>query len=133
MATIGFSAKLTESGSDISELVTVTLPAVAVTAVDTTHLGVTNARKTFVPGMVDNGTVAVTAHYSKALYTRLNAMLRSTKSWTLTAPDEDGAGAIAAAVYTFSAFITKLETTFEQEAVAGINFDLKVTGEVTVA
>jgi hypothetical protein len=145
MATIGYTAKLavktTGSFVDVSpEVVTISVPAVEVSSVESTHLNVTDGFKTYVPGLKNAGTLSFEANYTKDAYTTLDNIRGLLKSgsndieWRITAPDEDGAGAFTPQTFIFKGFVMKTEgPTFEPEGLAKLKCEVQITGKVTVA
>lgn len=144
MATIGYTAKLQvkTSGSfvDVSpEVVTIQVPAVEVSSVESTHLNVTDGFKTYVPGLKNSGTLSFEANYTKEAYTLLDGIRGKLKEgsveieWKITAPDEDGAGAFTPQTFQFKGYVMKTELGFEPEGVSKIKCEVQVVGKVTVA
>lgn len=138
---IGWSTKLEYttaptpgSYTAISEAVTIQLPGAEVTSVEDTHLSVTNKIRTFTPGLRDNGSISCTTNYSKATMAAVEALVGLVKTWKITAPDEDGAGAETAPTFTFVGFITKREPVeAKADEKMEMSFDIKISGAVTVA
>jgi hypothetical protein len=137
---IGWSTKLEHTGippasyTQIAETVTIQIPPVEVTSVEDTHLGVTNRHRTYVPGLRDSGTISVEANYSNATLIALDGLTGTPRTWRITAPDEDGAGAETAPTFVFQGFISKRDPVdMVPDEVAKIKFEIKVTGEVTIA
>jgi hypothetical protein len=138
---IGWSTKLEHSTAptpgtyvQVAETVTIQIPAVEVTSVEDTHLGVTDRFRTYVPGLRDSGTISVEANYNKATITALDGLTGTLRTWRITAPDEDGAGPDTAPTFTFQGFISKRDATeMKPDEIAKIKFEIKVTGKVTIA
>jgi hypothetical protein len=144
MAIIGFNTALAVDTSTVppaaagtyttlNEVVTVSIPTGDVTVVDATHIAVTNGWKVFLPGLKDGGVMSFESNFTKADFTTLNTQRGVNRHWRITAPDEDPGAPTVQAVFTFQGFITKLEASFEAEAVVKIKGELKVTGAIGVA
>ncbi|MBX9677424.1 MAG: hypothetical protein K2X38_01585 [Gemmataceae bacterium] len=147
MATIGYTAKLqVKKGTafeDVSpEVVTIQLPAIEVSSVESTHLNVTDGFKTYLPGLKNSGVLSFEANYTKDAYTLLDGIRGKLKEgtteieWKITAPDED-AGATPSTftpqTFQFKGFVMKTEVGFEPEGVSKIKCEVQVVGKVTVA
>jgi hypothetical protein len=149
MAIIGFTAKLeldpgTASYTEISETTLISLPAFETATVETSYLGMSTPDRTYTPGLTDNGTLSFECNYSKATFNTLAGVKGKLKittqipptgnniNWRITSPDEDGAGAGTAQTFTFNGILTKLETSFETEAVVKIKGEVKISGAITV-
>jgi hypothetical protein len=141
MGIIGWTTKLEHSTAPtpgaytlVAETVSIQVPAVEVSSVEDTHLGVVNGFRTYTPGLKDSGTISIEANYSKALMTALDGLTGLVKTWRVTAPDEDGAGSGTAQTFVFAGFVQKRDATeFKPDEVVKIKFDIKVTGAVTIA
>lgn len=147
MATIGYTAKLqVKKASDFEdvspEVVTITVPAIEVSSVESTHLNVTDGFKTYVPGLKNAGVLSFEANYTKDAYVLLDGIRGKLKEgttdieWKITAPDEDGGATpsmFTPQTFTFKGFVMKTELAFEPEGVAKIKAEVQVVGKVTVA
>lgn len=151
MAVIGFTAKLelNDGASNafvvVDETTMITLPAQDVTTVETTYLGLSTPYKTYTPGLTDSGTLSFECNYTKATYTRLQAVRGKLKhttiippsgtnvEWKVTAPDEDAGGVGTAQSFTMNGILTKLDLSMEVEGVMRIKGEVKVSGAITVA
>lgn len=128
MATIGVTAKLEyESGSGWAEVVgckTVNFPAFSITSIDTTHLGLTDFAKTYMPGMIDAGSVTFEAEYVSATYTALQALAvaREAIGWRVSAPDGEGD------VVTCDGFLVKLDVSMSPDEEVMVSGEIKMTG-----
>lgn len=152
MAVIGFTSKLeldpgTGSFAVIDEMTMITIPAMEVTSVETSYLGISASApyKQFTPGLIDPGVLAFECNYKKDTYNTLNGVrgkLKATTAipptgsdvkWKVTCPDEDGAGSSTAQTFTWNGFLTKLEVNVEVEGVMKIKGEVKLSGACTVA
>ena len=71
----------------VSEIKSITVPSPEVTDVDVTNLESASYTKEFIAGLIDPGEVTMTLSYGKTQTAAIYARLRSTKWWTITAPD----------------------------------------------
>nr|WP_261361167.1 phage tail tube protein [Gemmata massiliana] len=108
-------------------LKTVNLPNITVTSIDTTHLGLTSYQKTFMPGMIDNGSISFTCEFSESIFTTLHGMLRDVVDWRVTAPADESV------VASFSGFLTSIQQPFEPDAEAVLTAEIKVSGDVSLS
>lgn len=152
MGIIGFTSKLEyDSGGGtftaVSETTTITIPAMEVTSVETSHLGISASApyKTFTPGLIDAGVLAFECNYSSTVYSALHGLRGKLKAttiipptggdvrWRVTAPDEDGSGSGTAQTFTWNGFLTKCEVNVGVEDVMKIKGEVKLSGAPTIA
>ncbi|MBN9520841.1 hypothetical protein J0H58_20360 [bacterium] len=111
-----------ESGSgwaEIDRLKSVNFPQFSISQIDTTHLGVTDYGKTFMPGMIDPGTITFTCAFSENTYTALQGLIRDVLGWRVTAPTGDDVAV------TCDGFLSALDVT-----VGGADEEMTITGTV---
>lgn len=129
MATIGITGKLEYDGDsgwvEVSNCKSIQFPSFIVSSIDTTHLGLTDYGMTFVPGMVDAGVCAFEAEYTEATYVGLQALLRETVGWKITAPDEGNASPVAVEC---DGFLTKLDVVITPNEEVMIAGEIKFSG-----
>jgi hypothetical protein len=146
MATLGYTTKLeldpgTGTFAELLNCISITLPKSNVNMVDSTSLTSANRTRTYVPGLIDAGSFDFEVQYAKATLTALKAVegIASVGStplpvkWRITLPDEDGAGAITAVVFTFPGTLVSLEGDAKVEDILVLKCGVKVTGAVTIA
>lgn len=128
------------AATDVAEVTMISGPSPEFGEAETTHLGLTDPWKTFVPTLGDGGSLSFECNYKAATVTALNGILgkydngTAKMKWKITAPDEDGAGSGTAQTFTFEGFLKKAEYgNFEPEAVAKIKGEVKIIGMITVA
>lgn len=109
----------------MGQVVSIDGPESTVSEVETTHLTTTNGAKTFIPGLLDNGTLSGTVRFDKAQYTIWKGLLRKTPDyvWRLTISD--------GSKLEFAGFPTRLGMTIPEDGTVDCPFAIKVTGEVT--
>lgn len=126
MAIIGVGAKLEyESGSgwgEVQNCKSVNFPGFNVTSVETTHLGVSDYAKTFLPGMVDANTITFSCEFTDANYTALQGLVRDVLGWRVSSPSGE------AVVVTCDGFLTSLEVALAPDEEVMINGAIKMTG-----
>lgn len=132
MAVIGFTAQL-EAGTGasdalevVSESTMIQVPALQASTVESTHLAVTDGIRTYIPGLIDPGTVSFEANYTAGVYSKLKAILAKKKPWKISSPEDENQ------TFSFDGILTKVDLSFETEAVAKIKGEVKVTGDVTL-
>jgi hypothetical protein len=106
--------------TDIAENVEITGPDITVGDVETTHLKSTGQAKTFIPGLVDGGTVQLQGNFVKTKVTLLASFLRATKSWRITFSD--------GSKWEFSGHINSLGSQAALEDDVQVPFAIKVSG-----
>lgn len=122
------------SYTQVAETVMIAVPGTEVTKVEDTHLGVTNMTRTYVPGLRDKGTISCEVNYGKDTMVQLDGLVGSMRNWRITAPDEDGAGAGTAQIFTFAGFVSKIDPTeFKPDEIVKTKFEITVAGAVTLA
>lgn len=133
MAYIGIGAKLEfENGSGWAEVLhckSVNLPDFNVASIETTHLGLTNYGKTFMPGMIDAGSISFEAEYTADTYADLQGLVRETLGWRISDPTGPSV------VVTCDGFLTSLKSSMSADEEMMITGEIKLTGvpEVTGA
>lgn len=140
MGYIGWTTKLEHSTvpattyTQISDTVTIQIPGAEVSEVEDTHLGVANGIRSYTMGLKDVGRVKAECNWSKATLVAIDGLVGVNRTWRVTAPDEDGAGAGTAQTATFTGFIAKREPTeFQPNEIAKTSFEIRLTGAVTFA
>lgn len=127
MAIIGISGKLEyESGSGWAEVYNckqVNFPSFNVSSVDTSNLGCTDYAMTFIPGMVDSGTITFEAEYQAATYDALVALLRTVIGWRVSSPTGDDE-----LVVSCDGFLTKCDVSITPNDEVMISGEVKMTG-----
>ncbi len=132
MATIGFTAKL-EAGTGssealeiVSETAMIGVPPLEVGNVENVHLNLVNGVKEHIPGLVNNGVMPFECNYDSAIYTKLAATKRTVIPWKISSPTGEGQ------TFSFSGFLTKLDTSFEPETLAKMKGEVQPAGAVTL-
>lgn len=126
MATIGVTAKLEYEHSSAWNEVTgckqVNFPSFNVSSVDTTHLGIADYAMTYMPGMIDAGSITFEAEYSEATYTALQALVREVIGWRVTGPDD------ADVAVSCDGFLVKCDVSLTPNEEVMISGEVKLTG-----
>jgi hypothetical protein len=126
MATIPVGAKLEhENGSgwlEVQKCKSVNFPGFNVSAVDTTNLGNTDYAKTYIPGMIDAGSVTFECEYTTATYVQLTGLLRDVIGWRVSAPAGEGD------VVTCDGFLVKIDVPQSPDEEMMITGEIKMTG-----
>jgi len=106
----------------------ITLPTYETSKVESTHLSVTNRKRTYVDGLTDCGTFSFECNYSADTYTLLYGLLGAgTKPVVVTSPVDENQK------FTFNAFMSKgPDCAFEPDTISKIKVEMKVDGEVTL-
>lgn len=105
------------------------VPQSEVSEVETTHLESANRRREFIGGLINEGTYPVTCHYSNETHSRLSGLLGETHNFRITTPTDDSAATI-----THEGYIASVQPAgFEPDVVAMLTFNVKVSGEITIA
>jgi len=136
MAKIGYLANLQyESATGpsvwtvLGDYVTIKLPDISITSVESTPINAADAAKQFIPGLVDYGSVNFEIYFVRANMTTLFSLVRAIKNFKITEPD----GSEDSQTFSFSGFIEKISgPTWEAEGVAKVSVDVKITGKVTL-
>jgi len=133
MSKVGTLANLTcDSGGSgayvtLMTYVEVKYDGVKVTAVDTSDL--TSFSKTFIPGMVDYGSITCVGNYAKTDYTALLALVRVSHNFKLTEPD----GSTGSQTMTAAGFIEEVSgPEFKNDEVARVTVKIKLSGALTL-
>jgi hypothetical protein len=85
---IGYGTTL--AGSSLSTVVEVTNisgPSIEVDDIEFTNMDSTSARKEFLAGLVDSGTLDIEINYTKAQVAAVSSALRTSQTWTVTFTD----------------------------------------------
>lgn len=126
MATIGVTAKLEYEQSsawvEVANCKQVNFPSFNVSSVDTTNLSITDYAMTYMPGMVDAGSITFEAEYSEATYTALQGLVRQTIGWRVTGPDD------ADVAVTCDGFLVKCDVQMSPNEEVMISGEVKLTG-----
>ena len=133
MAIIGVTAKLeysTDEGTtyiQVPNCKSVSFPAMSVTSVETTHLGITDYAKTYIPGMTDAGNVSFEAEFTSDTYTALSSILRTEDKWQISSPSGESI------VVSCDGFLMSMSTSMAGEEEVMISGEVKMTGKPEVA
>lgn len=126
MANIGLGATLTIGAVAVSEATNIQFGGVMADAIESTNLGTTTAR-TYVPGLVNSGTISWSANYDSTKFASLKALVGTDATCQIDSPSADDQR------FTFNAIVTKLDVGFETQTLISMNGELQVNGDITVA
>src|SRR3954465_2047613 len=89
MATIGYGAKLKIGTAFVAEAAMITLPSFEVAEVESTHLGVVNRTRTWIPGLTDGGTFSFECNYTAAEFSTLFGLLGTDSDFIIYSPESE--------------------------------------------
>lgn len=132
--TLGYSGVPATTYTAVADTVMIQIPGTEVSEVEDTHLGVSNGIRSFTMGLKDLGRIKVECNWSKAGLVVIDGLMGINKTWKVTAPDEDGAGAGTPQTATFTGFIAKRDPAeFQPNEIVKVSFEIRLTGAVTFA
>jgi hypothetical protein len=130
-AKIGYGATVTLAGTAIEELVSVTVPNIALATPDATHMGSDNTHTEVIPGLCEGGEITIEANArpkatGQALVTS-NLQARTTVATVVTMPSSLG-------TWTANCLVTRgWSGTFTAGDTMRHTCTLKVNGKPTIA
>ncbi len=124
MAEIGTGTSITFESGFFAEILDITGPSMERPAIDTTHMGTTNAR-TFVPGdLYDGGELQVELAFAPGTFPPIG---QAASAFTITFPDS------AASEWSGTGFLTSAENAIPLEERMTQSCTLKITGVISVS
>lgn len=133
---IGYTASISvndgasNAQQEFAAPVMITPPFGDVAAVDVSSMSMTSRSRLKIPGLVDMGNVSFEGIFKKADYLRLVALKAVEKTWIVTAPDTGETG--GALTWTFDAFVSKVESSLENEGLVKFKAEAVISGDITM-
>lgn len=123
MADSGFGTTITFSTGYFAEIISVDGPDLSREAIDTTHMGTTSGRMTYIPSdLIDGGTLSVEMAYVPATAPPISS---AAETVTVTYPDSS--------TCSFSGFLTSFSPSIPIDDRMTASAEIKVSGDVTYA